>query len=198
MPIPTTKQITPKQVLDKALGRIQDNSATMRLRALGFLNEILQEFATIRDWKCLQEEVNLQMVDGVISHPADYDKCLKIAGSNFTLTTANQIHHYNETVEYYDGFVDFDNSLLVFPTVTLEVSIRYKKVVPEVEDNITPLLFPKDVLPYLVRAVLTACYEYDDDDRFTSSMIKASSLLKTLKMWDNNQQSMPSMSKYIR
>jgi hypothetical protein len=196
--IPVSRQINPKQILDRIMERIHDNSTVMRSRILGYLNFVLESLVVERDWLCLQVDYDTTEVDGVVAHPADYSKCLIIAGEDFTYTTANRIFNPNGNDLSLVGWADYDNYIKVFTTVSTEISLRYVKAVETVIDDTTTLPFPKEFMPYLIRATLSSYYEYDDDQRFMSSAIMASGLLKTLKIWDNNQQAMPSTSKYLR
>lgn len=201
--------ITPKQVLDRAMSHIQDNSATMRSRMLGFLNTALQVLAAERDWRCLHESEDIGVVDGVLVLPSNFAKFHAIIHPEFALTPKNQLTAAAQakwvaaaTSGNPRGFVFSGNLMILYPSINTIVEFKFSKEVSEVIDDTTPLPFPIKFLPLLVRSLLDAYYEYDKDTgidgRLKVSLNLNAELLRTLKVWDNNQQAMPSIGRYIK
>ena len=187
--------LTVTQVLDDALLNIQDNSATIRVRFLNWLNNAIQDIAIERDWQALQTSVDISVLNNRIAKPVDYGRCVQIHNVasdyiKFCVTTQHKLSDVesaqmsnrlaggilwseDSTGIIFNGTVTFSSATLVYiPALT-----NYTEA--------DTLPFPATFSNYFQRAILTTYYEWDMDERMSLSANLQKVSLKQLKHMEN-------------
>lgn len=188
--------LTTTQVLDDALLNIQDNSAQMRSRFLNWLNNAIQDLIIERDWACLQISVDIPVVNNAIAKPANYGRTVQIKNTandalKWCVTTQNKLsdveyaNQKNRTITdaitwTEDGTSIIFTQSLPFSTVTL---VYVPAITNYAEGDTIP--FPWSFSNYFQRALLTTYYEFDMDERLSSSIVQLKQNLKALKHMEN-------------
>lgn len=182
-------------LLDNTVTAIQDTSATLRARLLNWLNDAIQSIALERDWLCLRQTVACPVSGKSITKPSDYGRMVEMRGDGTQWVLTDQ-HHLSDT-SYYGmqnsngvwnspiGWVE-DATTITLLNVPGTATI-YLTYIPELgtyaEGATIP--FPIRFSNWFQRAVLTAYYEYDMDERYAFSAQQTGEELKKLKHNEN-------------
>lgn len=187
--------LTTTALLDSMMLAIQDNSATMRARALSWLNDALQGLAIERDWLCLRTTVSLPVSDRSITKPADYNRLVELRANGAAWVLTSQ-HHLSDSLYYgltpvsgvYDspsGWVEDATTITMLNTpAASDVLLTYIPTLGTYAEGAT-IPFPVSYSNYLQRALLTTYYEFDMDERYAFSAQQRAMELKQLKHMEN-------------
>lgn len=201
--------LTTNEVLDLALGKQHDTSSGLRTKALAWLNEAMQGLYLERDWLCLHKSDDLTAADNALTKPDDYGRFRyaksTASGGEFYVDRQNkltdleayQLADPNDADPVPCGFTEDATSLTFTPGVSGTVTLGYVKSVPTYADNATTILDAK-FKNLLARSVMSAVYEYENDQRAIPSIQLDDTLLAKLKAEENRQTAQPKRSKYLR
>lgn len=203
-----------KTVLDRAFTRIKDNSATLRVKMLGWLNSAMQDVVNERIWLFLDKTVSLPITAGTITLPADFGREIFIKAGYYLYTVGDRQTPQNAAIadivggSLHYGYVSgsnygytLDASTLTFhpsiPLDTTTAALTYTAAFPvagytDGEDT----LFPSEFLPLFERYLLTCFYEYDvDADRLPVGIQVNADLLRKMKKLDNQRKPLPQLNR---
>lgn len=201
--------LTTNEVLDLALGKQHDTSSGLRVKALAWLNEAMQRLYLERDWLCLLTSDILTAASNALTKPDDYGRFRYAksteSGGEFYVDNQNRLTEL-EAYQLADdsdadpvpcGFTEDATSLTFVPGLTGDATLGYVKVVPAYTDNATTILDAK-FKNVLSRAVQSAVYEYENDQRAIPSVQLDDAELSQLKAEENRQTAKPKRTKYLR
>ena len=200
--------LTTKSVLDRVFSRIKDNSSTLRVRMLGWLNSTMQDAVSKREWTFLEKTVSLTITDNAITLPVDFDRELFIRNGQYIFTVGDRLTAYMAAEadiaggEPY-GYTLDATSLTFHPSASGTAELTYQAVFPAAgyEDGTIPTIFPINWLPVFERCMITAFYEYDvDADRLPLSLQLDAEQIRAMKKLDNQRKAIPQLSPkgYVR
>lgn len=179
------------ELIESVLSLIQDNSQTIRTRLLSYLNTSLQTLINERDWNFAKLTATITLVNGIIITPSDFDRMTEIVGDGFVLTHSDLLAIGRLSAPYQTKkCVEVPTGLQLIPATDGEIDLTYIPTIPaytEAEET----LFPQNVAPFVKRSVLTSYYEYDMDERWSTSATQAAKELLSLKRWDNTLKPLP-------
>lgn len=200
--------LTTKSVLDRVFSRIKDNSPTMRVRMLGWLNSTMQDAVSKRQWTFLEKTASFAITDNAVTLPVDFDRELFIRNGSYVFTVGDRLTPFMAAESDIAGGDPYgytlDATTLTFhPSASGTADLTYLAVFPSAgyEDDATPTVFPQYWLPVFERAMLTAFYEYDvDADRLPVSLQLDAEQIRTMKKSDNQRKAIPQLSPkgYVR
>ena len=194
--------LTTKQVLDTALSRSKDTSATLRAKMLIWLNSAMQDVVNDRNWTFLEKTVPLPIVGGQLPLPADFGGEIFIKTGIYIFTVADRLTlsdaaRWDAAGGDPHGYtIENDTTLTFHPTASGTATLTYTAQVPAAgyTDGATPTIFPQDFVPYFERELTAAFYEYDvDADRLPVGIQLSSDKYRTLKKLDNSRRPLPSL-----
>lgn len=201
--------LTTNEVLDLALGKQHDTSSGLRTRARAWLNEAMQMLYIERDWLCLHASADLTAASNALTKPDDYGRFRYAKAATSGREFFADHHHRLTELEAYQltddsdadpvpsGFYEEATKVYFVPGVSGSVTLGYVKVVPAYADNVITVLDAK-FKNLLARAVVSAVYEYENDQRAIPSIQLDDALLSKLKAEENRQLAKPKRSKYLR
>lgn len=198
--------LTTNSVLDLALGKQHDTSSALLVKALAWLNEAMQKLYLERDWICLDRTAELTATDNAVTKPADYGRFRYAQSTDAFFLDGRDRLTEREAYQYTDdaaanpvpvGFTESATAITFLPGATGVVTIGYTCVLPTYADSSTTLLDAK-FTNLLARSVLSAVYEYDQDQRTLPSIQLDAGLLAALKAEENRQRPIAKRSKYLR
>lgn len=198
--------LTTNRVLDLALGKQHDTSSALRVKALAWLNEAMQKLYLERDWMCLDRTDDLTVADNAITKPDDYGRFRYVQSADAFFLDGRDRLTEREAYQYTDdaaanpvpvGFTESATAITFLPGATGDVTLGYTCILPNYADNATTLLDAK-FTNLLARSVLSAVYEYEQDQRTIPSIQLDASLLSALKAEENRQRPIAKKSKYLR
>ena len=198
--------LTTNSVLDLALGKQHDTSTALRLKALAWLNEAMQKLYLERDWICLDRTAYRTVAANAITKPPDYGRFRYVqSAAAFFLDGRDRLTE-REAYQFTDnaaanpvpvGFTESATAITFLPGATVDVTLGYTCILPSYADNATTILDAK-FANLLARSVLSAVYEYEQDQRTIPSIQLDASLLSALKAEENRQRPIAKRSKYLR
>lgn len=196
-------------VLDLALGKQHDTSSAIRVKALAWLNEAIQKLQLERDWLCLDRTADLTATDNAVTKPSDYGRFRyaqsTTSGQEFFLDGRDRLTD-REAYQFVGdgtanpvpyGFTEGATDITFLPGTTGTVTLGYTCILPSYADSATTLLDAK-FANLLARSVLSAVYEYDQDQRTIPSIQLDAGLLASLKTEENRQRPIVKRTKYLR
>jgi hypothetical protein len=199
-------KLTPVSILDNVLAKIQDNSDEIRVKMLGWLNNVIQRLS-LEPWDCLKKtSTSLTITGNAITLPSDFGSIMSVYQTdNFCLTKDNQlsaeeIYAIGTGVDIPLGFVISNSTLTFYPEATGTCIVDYLLEVPSCIDDSTQLVFPVQFRPLIERACLTHYYEFDADDRINVSASIETAEFGRLKEWNYKTEALPRFNNrgYIR
>lgn len=201
--------LTTGNVLDLALGKQHDTSSAIRVKALAWLNEAIQKLQLERDWLCLDRTADLTATDSAVTKPSDYGRFRyaqsTTSGQEFFLDGRDRLTD-REAYQFVGdgtanlvpyGFTEGATDITFLPGTTGTVTLGYTCILPSYADSATTLLDAK-FTNLLARSVLSAVYEYDQDQRTIPSIQLDAGLLASLKTEENRQRPIVKRTKYLR
>lgn len=196
-------------LLDLALGKQHDTSNALWVKALDWLNEAMQKLYLERDWMCLDRTYDLTVANNAITKPDDYGRFRyaqsTTSGQEFFLDGRDRLTE-REAYQYTDdaaanpvpvGFTESATAITFLPGATGDVTLGYTCILPSYAYDSMTLLDVK-FTNLLARSVLSAIYEYEQDQRTIPSIQLDASLLSALKAEENRQRPIAKKSKYLR
>lgn len=201
--IATVNPLTTNAVLDLALGKQHDTGSKLRIKALAWLNEAMQLLYLERDWLCLIRTIIVPVSDNMILKPVNYGRFIYAKTGDFILLGKHRLT--DEEVSDYasvegvipNGFEETDENITFYPGAEGSISLKYVRRIPDYADNEETVLDVK-FKNVLARAILSAVYEYEQDNRAIPSIQLDQVELDRLKIEENRQKPMPKCSKYLR
>ena len=200
--------LTTKSVLDRVFSRIKDNSPTLRVRMLGWLNSTMQDAVSKRQWTFLEKTATLTITDNSVTLPIDFGYELFIRNGEYLFTVGDRLTPFMAAEADIAGGDPYgytlDETTLTFhPSASGTADMLYSAVFPAAgyDDGTTPTVFPQYWLPVFERAMLTAFYEYDvDADLLPVSLQLDAEQIRTMKKSDNLRKAIPQLSPkgYVR
>jgi hypothetical protein len=199
----TVNPLTTNSVLTLALGKQHDTGSVLRNKALAWLNEAMQMLYLERDWLCLIRTVSLTAVDNNILLPSNYGSFIYAKGGDFIILPKHRLT--DEEVNEYasvegvipNGFEETSENINFYPGAEGLISLKYVTRIPDYADN-AETVFDVKFKNLLARSVLSAVYEYEENNRAIPSIQLDQMLLDRLKTEENRQKPMPKRSKYLR
>lgn len=186
--------ITMQQIIDLAGSYIQDDSDGLETRLLAWANAELQRLAKMRAWSFLHSSATITLTSGVGTWPADYAKLESIIFSTTCLYPSDYLSDRDIAEQVYNtrpGYTSNSTGFTLYPTSSAtDVTLNYQIDVPTYTIGQTTV-FPTEMMDVINRGVLNAYYEYDMDERITTSLMMYQQLLKEAKKWDNKSKPMP-------
>ncbi len=195
--------ITTKIILDQVFTRVRDNSATLRVKMLGWLNSAMREVWAERAWIFLEKTVDLPISGGSITLPADFgDETFIRIGDSFVFTTGDKLTpsdaaRYDVAGGDPAGYTSDGTYITFHPAATGIVSLSYVAKVPDdgYQDGTGATIFPMEFLGLFERAMLEAYYEYDvDTDRLPNGIRLNQEGLRRMKKLDNSRKPLPQLN----
>lgn len=195
--------LTTKAVLDRVFSRIKDNSSTLRVKMLGWLDSAMRDVCSERAWIFLDKSVTLTLSDGSATLPADFgDETFISVGGQYAFTTSDKL---TPTAALRAGLLGggvlgytlTSTTLTLHPATTGDIVLSYVAKMPDAgyEDGTVDTIFPMEFLPLFERALLAAFYEYDvDADRLQLGIQLDAEHLRRLKKLDNGRKPLPPLS----
>ena len=192
-----------KTVLDRVFTRIKDNSATLRVKMLGWLNSAMQDVVNERAWLFLDKTVTLSITAGTITLPADFGRETFIRVGDYLFTIGDRLTPQDAAIADGHGGdphgYTLDATTLTFHnTLTGTAKLTYTATFPALgyDDGITDTLFPAEFLPLFERYLLTCFYEYDvDADRLPVGLQVNAEQLRRMKKLDNQRKPLPQLNR---
>lgn len=178
-------------IINNALSMVQDTSPSNQTRFLSYLNTAFRIMANERDWKFLCITANATPAAGIIPFPVSYQRMVSIVGDDFVITT-NDMLTENEALKTHakNKVIEIATGLQLIPATTTDVDLTYIPEIPSyVAGDIT--LFPEQTAAYFERCILTRYYEFDMDERWSTSKGLEDQMLAALKRWDNMLKPLP-------
>ena len=188
--------LTAKAVLDQVFSRIKDNSATLRVKMLAWLNSIVIDIANDRPWNFLEKSATITIANSTIVLPDDFSTESSITVGDIILTPQNMLNapdafYWSQSSGTLVGYTINESGIVLYPTTTGTAILDYTARVGGYSDDTTATVFPTEFLPLIERALLTAFYEYDvDTDRMPTSFQLDAKMLSSLKRFDNQRKSL--------
>lgn len=197
--------LTTKSVLDRVFTRIKDNSGTLRVKMLGWLNSAMQDAWAERSWLFLEKKVDIAIVSNAITLPADFgDEVFISIGGIYIFTVADRLSP--SEAAYADerggdpyGYTKDSDTLVFHPSADGTATLTYTAQVPDAGyvDDTTETIFPLEFLPLFERVLLSAFYEYDvDADRLPVGLKMDADQLRRLKKLDNRRKPLPQLNRF--
>jgi len=195
--------LTTKAVLDRVFTRIKDNSSTLRVKMLGWLDSAMRDAWSERAWIFLEKSVSLTLVNGAITLPADFgDETFLNVDGRYTFTTGDKLtptEALKADVRGGDvwGYTLSDTAITLHPATDGTVTLYYVAKMPDAgyADDTTETIFPMEFLPLFERSLLVAFYEYDvDADRLPTGIQLDAEHLRKLKKLDNSRKPLPQIN----
>jgi hypothetical protein len=208
-----------KQIIDSAMTHTQDNSVTLRVRMLSWLNTAFQQAFLERDWLALElSETSITITDNTITKTAATYGKFRFAQQFSSDTQSGFVLQKNDRLsvqERFDleedttstddrkaiGFFE-DSTKIYFRYGALGIlnELAYYRLVPIVADNTDDTVWPEYFLPLFERTLLSAYYEFDVDDRLIVSVQLDAEEVSRIKKWENTQNPTPrnSTQGYLR
>jgi len=192
--------LTTQAVLDRVFTRIKDNSSTLRVKMLGWLDSAMRDAWSERAWIFLDKSVTLTLSGGSITLPADFgDETFLNVGDQYALTTGDKLtptEALKADVRGGDvwGYTISSTAITLHPATTGTVTLYYTAKMPDAgyADDTTETIFPMEFLPLFERSLLAAFYEYDvDADRMPLGIELDTEHLRKLKKLDNGRKPLP-------
>lgn len=199
--------LTTNAVLDLALGKQHDNSSGLREKALAWLNEAICHLACERDWEFMKCAPSLTINSNVILKPADYLRFRYVKNEDTSNLFFFEERHRLTDEEVFEntdsngttpvGFSETSVNIKFHPGATGTVELGYVKKIPTYADNVTTIIDDK-FKNLLARSVLSAVYEYEENNRAIPSISLDAVELQRLKTEENRMKAKPKRSKYLR
>jgi len=195
--------LTTQAVLDRVFTRIKDNSSTLRVKMLGWLDSAMRDAWSERAWIFLDKSVTLTLSGGSITLPADFgDETFLNVGDQYALTTGDKLtptEALKADVRGGDvwGYTISSTAITLHPATTGTVTLYYTAKMPDAgyADDTTETIFPMEFLPLFERSLLAAFYEYDvDADRMPLGIQLDTEHLRKLKKLDNGRKPLPQLN----
>ena len=201
--------LTTKAVLDRVFNRVKDNSPSLRVKMTDWLNSAMQSAWAERSWLFLEKKVDIAIVAGSITLPADFgDEIFIRIGNSFIFTTGDNLTpadavRWDVAGGDPQGYTTDDTLLTFHPAVSGTATLTYTAKVPDVgyTDGTDDTIFPREFLPLFERALLEAFYEYDvDTDRLPNGIRLNTEEMRRMKKLDNGRRPLPQLSTrgYVR
>lgn len=191
-----------KTVLDRVFTRIKDNSPTLRVKMLGWLNSAMQDVVNERAWLFLDKTVSLPITASAITLPADFGRETFISVGYYLFTIGDRLTP--EAAALADSYggdpagYTLDATVLTFhPSITGTANLTYTAAFPAAgyADDMTGTLFPDEFLPLFSQYLLTCFYEYDvDADRLPLGLQVNAEQLRRMKKLDNQRKPLPQLN----
>ena len=200
---PLGSGLTGKAILDAAMSHIQDKSAGMRSAMTIWLTSLYQKAYAERDWLFLQTIATVSIESDIIVKPTDFGRLIYISGEEWHLEAKHRLTD-REAFELVDdtttdpipmGFEETATLLILRPGGAGSANLKYTRLIQAAFDSNTPTVWPWKFLPLFERSLLSACYEYDSDQRGIPSMQLDQVELDRLKHEDNRQKPIPKPSR---
>lgn len=171
-------------ILNDAQSQITDASAETRARMVSWLNTAMQKLAIERDWNFLRVYLPAQtLTSSQLTLPSDFARVESIKGDDWFYDLYKQLTPAEITTA--DGYTVDSTYITLYPEKTGTADLRYIRTVPTYTDDTNDTIFPEYCQDFLVRAVVTAYYEFDFDERLPAGMNAEAQSLKALKHLDN-------------
>ena len=192
--------LSTKGVIDRVFTRIKDNSATLRVKMLAWLNSAMQDVVNERAWLFLEKTVTLPLVGSSVTLPTDFGRETFIKVGTSCLTVGDRLTP--EEAEQVDdaggepfGYTVGPTTITIHPSTTGTLDLTYTAAFSELEDSTDNTLFPSEFLPLFERYLLTCFYEYDvDESRWGAAARLDQKQLSTLKRLDNARKPLPQLN----
>jgi hypothetical protein len=201
--------VNTKNVLDAALSMAQDNSSTLRSRAIYWFNEVKRDVLNQpRQWWFLKKTASIAVSSNAITLPADFSQLvsIEIGDKFFTPDEAlSEEEVFNNTDEDAVnpepmGFSLSPAAITFCPgasgtailTYTPEISASYA------DNEVT--IFPIECEQLFIEGVRFKYFYFDKDSRMTAADIIYKGEMSALKTLDNKRKAMPKPNRhgYIR
>lgn len=187
-----------KAVLDRASTKWQDQTASLREKALGWLNEIIRDLHNQpRKWQFLEETITLAISSSQITIPAGAE-IVYLKTDDFFFTPANQLTdaEANEigtssvTTIVPDGYTLSAGGVVVFyPAASGNVELKYEiNATADLPDSDADTIYPKDLENLFVTGVRMHYYDYDKDGRYGKEVALYENEMYKIKAWDNRKK----------
>lgn len=191
--------LTTKQVLDKFFNRTRDNSSTLRVKALGWLNSLMTDVVNERPWLFLNKYVTLTIAANKITLPADFGLESTIAVSGVLLTDIDKLTEEEAFISdqgggFIDGYTLDSTSITFHPSAEGAAVLNYSAQMPATDyvDSMAATIFPVEFIPLFERSLMTAFYEYDvDTDRLPLGLAVDKVQMSRMKKLDNSRKAIP-------
>lgn len=199
--------LTPDEILDKVQARITDQSAAMRVKLLGWLNEIMHDVVNQpRNWQFLKKSASIAVAANALTLPADFGTLTSVqVGDRFftpdEALTDEEAYFWNQITGEAEGYTISGSTLTFVPgTSQTSATVKYNAVVADVIDDTTATIFPQEFRNILIAGTLMMFYEYDHDDNYGSQVQLYQMEMKKLKALDNKKTPLPKRNPhgYIR
>jgi hypothetical protein len=191
-----------KTVLDRVFTRIKDNSSTLRVKMLGWLNSVMQDVVNERAWLFLDKSVTLPITAGAIVLPADFGRETFIRSGDYLFTIGDRLAPQEAALaDSYGGdphgYTVEGATITFHPATTGTASLSYTAAFPALGyfDSTDETLFPDEFLPLFAQYLLTCFYEYDvDADRLPVGLQVNAEQLRRMKKLDNQRKPLPQLN----
>ena len=205
--------LTAKSILDRVSSRIEDNSPELRVKLLGWLNQVMHDVATAKvndPWEFLKKtKTGLTIADNMIAKPTDFDEVINVKIGSARLLEAKHKLSDEEAFRHTDtnavnplpvGFTLNSTSIVFWPGATGTADLKYICEVPEYADDTTATVFPAQMVNVLVYGALNQYFEYDADPQFANAPRLYEHYLSKAKRWDNSKKPLERMNRrgYLR
>jgi len=191
-----------QSILDAVMLELVDNSATMRTKALAWLNQTIRDTLNQpRAWKFLEATVTLDITDNQITLPAGASEIVYLLIGNAMLTPANQL----SDVDAQRGEVGYtrsaDGAVTIYPGATGECVLKYEAGLnTKYTDSEDATIFPLEFENVFISGTLMRCFKTEKDGRFPAEVELYRYQLELVKAWDNRLKPQPGTNShgYIR
>lgn len=201
--------LTTKQVLDKFLSRVRDNSAALRVKSLSWLNSLMTDVVNERTWEFLNRSVTLTITNNQITLPADFSIERSIEVGDYILTYANKLtdkeafRSDQSQSGIVEGFTVEDGTITFHPSAEGSAILHYTAQIPSVgyADTAEATIFPLEFVTLFERALMTAFYEYDvNAELLPVGFGIDKTQMRRMKQLDNSRKAKPKVNSngYIR
>ncbi len=185
-------------ILDDTTSIIQDNSSAIRVKMLIFCNVVAQKLALVRPWLWLSKSAVVTPVNNIITKPSDYGEFLYLMlGDQKILIPRNKLDagevfeadNTNIGIALPTGFTEDATTITLHGAGwTTTATLGYIVEPPPITDSATDTIWPVKCRSVFMKAILDWYYEYDMDERRSTSVQLSQVELSELKKWDNNQK----------
>lgn len=194
-----------RDILDKALSKVPDNSSELRVKALGWLEEVVSDIAAQpRSWKFLETKSVLTVTASEITIPDDFNQLIGFEVDGRWLDKNNQLT--DEEAELYTGttyytplgYTSKGGTITIIPTTTVTTCDFYyePQLITALTDDTSDTIFPYIFRNLLITGVRMHYYDYDKDGRYTKETMLYENEMYKVKAWDNQQKTLPQSSRH--
>lgn len=194
-----------KDILDKALSKVQDSSADLRSKALGWLNEVMRDVLNQpRDWKFLHAvTASVTITSNTITLPDTAAEIvyMKVGDYMFTmddqLTEEEAFAYEDDTSTDPEGWTRIGAVVTFLPGATGTCELKYEATLTaEYTDSTSNTIFPNVFKNLLMTGVRMHYYDYDKDGRYGKEVALYQREMDMVKAWDNRLKPMPKISNH--